>query len=88
MCFLRSYAATQTSAKSGWNEHYERLEGMLFGYEEWQNDWWIDDLRQRSAVFGTMLVWMAVDKPTLSGIEFAACRGRMTPLTNAAARGC
>lgn len=21
----------------GWNEHFERLEGMLFGYEAWQN---------------------------------------------------
>jgi hypothetical protein len=31
------------SRKSGgWNEHFERLEGMLFGYEDWQNDWWID----------------------------------------------
>jgi hypothetical protein len=25
----------------GWNEYFERLEGMLFGYEDWQNDWWI-----------------------------------------------
>jgi hypothetical protein len=30
------------SGKSGgWNEYFERLEGMLFGYEDWQNDWWI-----------------------------------------------
>ena len=27
--------------KTGWNETHERLEGMLFGYEEWQMDWWI-----------------------------------------------
>ena len=26
----------------GWNEHFERLEGMLYGYEGWQNDWWIN----------------------------------------------
>jgi hypothetical protein len=32
----------EASAKSGgWNEHFERLEGMLYGYEDWQNDWWI-----------------------------------------------
>ena len=31
----------KASLKSGWNQHYERLEGMLFGYEDWQNDWWI-----------------------------------------------
>ena len=27
--------------KSGWNENFERLEGMLLGYDGWQNDWWI-----------------------------------------------
>jgi hypothetical protein len=27
----------------GWNEYFERLEGMLFGYEDWQNDWWIKE---------------------------------------------
>ena len=27
----------------GWNEYFERLEGMLFGYEDWQNDWWINE---------------------------------------------
>lgn len=31
------------SAKSGgWNEYFERLEGALFGYADWQNDWWIN----------------------------------------------
>jgi hypothetical protein len=25
-----------------WNEHFERLEGMLFGYQDWENDWWIE----------------------------------------------
>ena len=33
---------SDASDKSGgWNEYFERLEGMLFGYEDWQNDWWI-----------------------------------------------
>jgi hypothetical protein len=27
--------------KSGWNAQFERLEGTLLGYEDWQNDWWI-----------------------------------------------
>jgi hypothetical protein len=35
------------SRKSGWNENFERLEGMLYGYEEWQMDWWITHLRER-----------------------------------------
>ena len=26
---------------------FERLEGMLFGYEDWQNDWWLEDIRKR-----------------------------------------
>jgi hypothetical protein len=43
----------QASAKSGgWNEHLERLEGMLFGYEDWQNDWWIEELRGRGRFDG------------------------------------
>ena len=33
--------------KSRWNEDFERLEGMLFGYDEWQSDWWIDLYRKR-----------------------------------------
>lgn len=37
------------SRKSGWNEDFERLEGMLYGYEEWQMDWWIGHLRERQA---------------------------------------
>jgi hypothetical protein len=38
------------SEKSGWNEDFERLEGMLFGYEEWQMDWWIAHIRERRAI--------------------------------------
>lgn len=72
----------KASAKSGWNEHYERLEGMLFGYEDWQNDWWIEDLRRRNTVFGTMLVWMTVDEQALSGIEFSAYRALPRPKGN------
>jgi hypothetical protein len=34
--------------KSRWNADFERLEGMLLGYEEWQNDWWIANYWQRS----------------------------------------
>jgi hypothetical protein len=40
------------AAKSGWSLDFERLQGMLFGYEDWQNDWWIDDLRKRRREFG------------------------------------
>lgn len=36
--------------KSRWNDDFERLQGMLFGYEEWQMDWWIAHIRERRAV--------------------------------------
>ena len=32
--------------KAGWNEGFERLEGALLGYEEWQTDIHIERLRQ------------------------------------------
>jgi hypothetical protein len=28
----------KTAEKSGWNEGFERIEGSLLGYEDWQND--------------------------------------------------
>jgi len=37
------------SQAGSWNEYFERLEGMLYGYENWQNDWWIDNRRERRA---------------------------------------
>jgi hypothetical protein len=37
----------EAAAKSKWNDDFERMEGMLFGYEEWQNDWWIAERRKR-----------------------------------------
>jgi hypothetical protein len=30
-----------SGTSGGWNEYFERLEGMLFGYEDRENDWWI-----------------------------------------------
>ncbi len=49
------------ASKSGWNEHFERLEGMLFGYEDWQNDWWIADMRERQIKHGTLLLYAAIE---------------------------
>lgn len=33
-----------TAEKSGWNEGFERMEGSLLGYEEWQNDVYIEKI--------------------------------------------
>jgi hypothetical protein len=31
----------RTAEKSGWNDGFERMQGSLLGYEDWQNDWHI-----------------------------------------------
>jgi len=62
------------SRKTGWNDTLERLEGMLFGYEDWQNDWWIEKIWQRKYQFGTLLVWLAISDLELAGIENAGYR--------------
>lgn len=33
-----------TTAKSGWSEGFERMEGSLLGYEEWQNDVFLEKI--------------------------------------------
>jgi hypothetical protein len=40
----------QVGTKAGWNDALERYEGSLLGYEDWQNDWWIDQLRSRREI--------------------------------------
>src|SRR4029077_3616142 len=40
----------QAALQSRWNEHFERMQGMLFGYEGWQMEWWIKRWRTLSAV--------------------------------------
>lgn len=36
-----------TMAKTGWNEGFERMEGKLLGYEEWQNDIFIEKIYKK-----------------------------------------
>jgi hypothetical protein len=57
----------------GWNEHFERLEGMLFGYEDWQNDWWIKE-GITGGGFGGMSFCCAVTAAGLAWIESAGFR--------------
>lgn len=37
----------KAAEKSGWSEEFERREGSLLGYEDWQNDIYIDTLFKR-----------------------------------------
>lgn len=63
----------------GWNEHFERLEGMLFGYADIENDWWIEAGRREGGVGGIALC-CAVDAAGLAWIE-AAGRKALPPAT-------
>jgi hypothetical protein len=65
---------SKASGKAGWNESFERLEGMLFGYEDWQNDWWIADIRKRELEFGTLLAYSVVSSDDLAAIERSGFR--------------
>jgi hypothetical protein len=56
------------AARAGWNEYYERLEGMLFGYEDWQNNWWIETGLSGGG-FGGMRLCCAVDEKGLAWIK-------------------
>jgi hypothetical protein len=58
----------------GWNDTLERLEGMLYGYEDWQNDWWAEERRRKLIQFGTVLVHAALAPAELAAVEFANFR--------------
>ncbi len=59
------------NAGVGWNEHFERLESALFGYENWQNDWWIAHRNERSDGIGGIAFFCTVDAEELRWMELA-----------------
>jgi hypothetical protein len=60
--------------KIGWNDTLERLEGMLYGYEDWQNDWWADYRRLKLSQFGTCLVYAALTSAEMVELDRSAFR--------------
>ncbi|MBV8392165.1 MAG: hypothetical protein JOY81_03185 [Alphaproteobacteria bacterium] len=64
----------KAQSKGGWNETLEHLEGMLLGYEDWQNDWHLAKIRENGLRFGTALLWLAVTADELAAIEQAGYR--------------
>jgi hypothetical protein len=62
-----------SSKAGGWNEYFERLEGMLYGYENWQNDWWID-IGSRGLGFRGATFCCPVTSAGLAWIEAAGFR--------------
>jgi hypothetical protein len=57
----------------GWNEYFERLEGLLFGYEDWQNDWWIK-VRNHGGRFDGLSCCCAVTAAGLAWVQSAGFR--------------
>ena len=57
-----------------WNETLERLEGVLFGYEDWQNDWWIGNLAARGVGVSGMSLCCSVTAAELAWIELSGFR--------------
>jgi hypothetical protein len=57
-----------------WNATLERLEGVLFGYEDWQNDWWLDHVTALGGGFSGFSLCYAVDAAGLAWIESAGFR--------------
>jgi hypothetical protein len=70
----------------GWNEHFERLEGMLFGCEDWQNDWWIATKLERGG-FGGATFCCTVVADELKRVEQAGFRA-LPPVSGAAMTLC
>jgi hypothetical protein len=57
-----------------WNETHERLEGLLFGYEDWQNDWWIEQITARGGSFSGVSLCCSVNSAELAWMELAGFR--------------
>jgi hypothetical protein len=58
----------------GWNDTLERLEGMLYGYEDWQNDWWAEYHQRKLHQYGTSLVYAALTSSELAVVEHSGFR--------------
>ena len=64
-----------------WDETLERLEGLLFGYEDWQNDRWIEHIKERGGSFSGASLCCPVDEEELDWIKFAGFRA-LPPFTD------
>lgn len=60
--------------KVGLNDTLEQLEGMIYGYEDWQNDWWADYRRRKLSQFGTCLVYAVLTSSEMVELEHSGFR--------------
>jgi hypothetical protein len=40
---IDAYVQLLESSAGAWDDKRERRQGELLGYEDWQNDWWINN---------------------------------------------
>ncbi len=64
-----------------WNETLERLEGVLFGYDDWQNDWWMEYVTAKGGRFRGLSLCCAVDAAGLAWMASAGFRA-LPPIEN------
>lgn len=57
-----------SKAAGGWNEFSERLEGMLMGYEDWQNNWWLEQNARGDGVIHGLSLRCAITKAGLDWV--------------------
>lgn len=57
-----------------WNETLERLEGILYGYEDWQNDWWIKAHGERGGGYSGVSLCCGTTAAGLGWMESAGFR--------------
>jgi hypothetical protein len=62
------------SSNQPWDATLERLWSMVFGYEEWQTDYWIRHNRERSGAWSGIPIYCSVSKNQLDAIEATAFR--------------
>ena len=57
-----------------WNDTLERLKGVLFGYEDWQNDWWHEIRTAQGRGFGGVSLCCTATAAGLAWMDFAGHR--------------
>lgn len=49
---IDAYIEKISNRTGAWDDDLERLQGSLLGYEDWQNDWWIEERVRRRRTAG------------------------------------
>jgi len=62
------------STRQPWDATHERLWSMVFGYEDWQTDYWIAYNRERSGGWSGIPIYCSVNTEQLEALEAVAFR--------------